>query len=234
MKNVILIFLLAVSYSTFAQTIRRVNNNSGVTGVNVYTTIQAAHDAATAGDIIYVEPSVTNYGSLTCNRRLTIIGVGYFLDKISNTPYDKRNSKIMDIDFNSGSAGSSVMGIVMEGGYTYIRDINITITKCRLTNYGIKLTNGTSSNGNNATITKNVGYQISQDSPQSGKNCVVTNNFFYYSLNSLEASVISNNTFRGACTATNCTITNNIFDGRGFSSSIDLLLVVLEIQFRII
>jgi hypothetical protein len=46
MKNVTLIFLLAISCSTFAQTIRRCNNNPSVTGVNIYTTIQAAHDAA--------------------------------------------------------------------------------------------------------------------------------------------------------------------------------------------
>ena len=51
-----------------AQTIRRCNNNPGVTGVNMYTTIQAAHDAAVAGDIIYVEPSNANYGALTCTN----------------------------------------------------------------------------------------------------------------------------------------------------------------------
>ena len=62
MKTTILIFLLAISCSTFAKTIRRCNN----TGVNVYATIQAAHDAAVAGDIIYVKPSNVSCASLAC------------------------------------------------------------------------------------------------------------------------------------------------------------------------
>jgi hypothetical protein len=55
-----------------AQTIWRVNNTPSVTGPNIYTTVQAAHDAA-LGDIIYLEPSSTNspnhLGPLVCTKR---------------------------------------------------------------------------------------------------------------------------------------------------------------------
>ncbi len=65
MKKAILLCLLAFSFSTFAQTIRRVNNSPGITGANIYASAQSAHDAAIAGDIIYLEPSEnTNYGDL--------------------------------------------------------------------------------------------------------------------------------------------------------------------------
>jgi hypothetical protein len=53
-------FILLLN-TTYAQTIRRVNNNVGITGVNVYTTAQAAHDAAAANDILIIEPSNTSY-----------------------------------------------------------------------------------------------------------------------------------------------------------------------------
>ena len=82
-KSVLTLFLLAlIAFGSDGQTIRRCNNNPGVTGVNMYTTIQAAHDAAVAGDIIYLEPSSVSYGNLDARKRLTIIGNGYFWIKI--------------------------------------------------------------------------------------------------------------------------------------------------------
>lgn len=64
--------LLLVSSSLLAQTIITIDNNSGST--TTYQTIQAAHDAASAGDIIYVQPSGTSYGQVTIDKELTIVG----------------------------------------------------------------------------------------------------------------------------------------------------------------
>jgi hypothetical protein len=92
MKTTSLICLLAFSFSTFAQTIRRVNNSPNITGVNIYATLQAAHDAAVNDDIIYVEPSLASYANLTCVKRLTIIGNGW-ADSYGNiTPNPPTNS----------------------------------------------------------------------------------------------------------------------------------------------
>ena len=65
-KLTLLLFLLT---ATFAQTIRRVNNNHGVTGTDICTTIQAACDAAANGDIIYLEPSGNSYGEITMSKQ---------------------------------------------------------------------------------------------------------------------------------------------------------------------
>ncbi|GGH36988.1 hypothetical protein IA57_06035 [Mangrovimonas yunxiaonensis] len=48
--------------------------DNGPQSTTQYTTIQAAIDAASDGDIIYVQPSATSYGSATINKPLTIIG----------------------------------------------------------------------------------------------------------------------------------------------------------------
>ncbi len=155
MKNTILICLLAFSFSTFAQTIRRVNNNSGVTGVNVYTTIQAAHDAANIGDIIYVEPTTTSYGGLNATKRLTIIGAGNSLSQNSNTPFDKRECSIAGIiTFNTGTANSIITGIAFLGSSISIKDANITITKCYQIG-GITLSAATNSDGIAITLADN-------------------------------------------------------------------------------
>ncbi len=129
MKKSILLCLLAFSFSASAQTIRRVNNNAGVTGVNVYTTIQAAHDAAVAGDIVYVEPSLSDYGSLTATKRLTIIGNGYNLNENTNTSFDKKESKITSFSFGIGSQNSVLMSIVSTAtGANDISATGVTIT----------------------------------------------------------------------------------------------------------
>jgi hypothetical protein len=132
MKNLILIFLLAISGSVFGQTIRRVNNNAGVTGLNVYTTIQAAHDAAVAGDIIYVEPSTTSYGNLVATKTLTYIGNGYYIpnNSSSNMPADTRSSQISSMDLNIGSANSTFQGLTIS--YLTTKVPNIVFDRCKI------------------------------------------------------------------------------------------------------
>jgi hypothetical protein len=111
MKAVLLFALCLFVEVTTAQTIRRVNNNPGVTGLNVYTTAQAAHDAANANDILIIEPSVTSYGNLTLTKPLKIYGNGYFLDTNVELKADQRGSIFGTIYFGTGSSGSSVYGI---------------------------------------------------------------------------------------------------------------------------
>ena len=244
MKNLTLIFLLAFSCSTFAQTIRRCNNNPGVTGVNVYTTIQDAHDAAAAGDIIYVEPSVNAYGGLTATKRLTIIGNGYYNEANPNTPFEKLSSMVNYIIFNNGSANSFMSGIHLQGNAN-IQDTQISITRCLVIG---NCTFGRSSNtvsnqysrGNNGMITKCiiVGAIIGQNNvdvnSQFGYNTTVSNCIFRGgSIHNLTNSTINNNVFhRGGGSNINnligCSFTNNILDARGYSTPIEFVNGVLN------
>lgn len=233
MKNLILIFLLALSGSIFGQTIRRCNNNPGISGVNVYTTIQAAHDASVAGDIVYVEPSTATYGNLDARKRLTIIGNGYFLDQNTNNSFDTRNSIIGNLIFNNGSANSVLTGIEVQNTLN-VNDISITITRCYIggVTFGLStnLVSGLNSRGNNATITKCVvGSSISGNnsitvSSQYGYNTLVSNCIIRAgSVNNLTNSVVSNNIYRRGGGASfsalyGCSVTNNILDARGYAT----------------
>lgn len=103
--------MLFVATLSLGQTIRRVNNNEGITGTNVYRTIQEAHDAAANGDIILVEPSRTSYGDLLCSKRLTIYGNGYWLDYNGGTSKSNPNPTLLGtVDFAPGSSGSEISG----------------------------------------------------------------------------------------------------------------------------
>jgi hypothetical protein len=136
MKNLVTSFLFvlafAAAHSGLAQTIRRVNNTGlSVTGVNVYNTLQAAHDAASSGDIIYLEPSDISYGNLVCVRPLTIIGNGYFLDQNPSLQLDKRESIVGTVSFANGSAGSRITGCVPSAIYAGTN--NLTIERNHIT-----------------------------------------------------------------------------------------------------
>jgi len=133
MKNcfTILLFMLAfaAAHLASAQNIRRVNNSGlNVSGVNVYTTLQAAHDAASSGDFIYLEPTNISYGNLTCVRPLTIVGNGYFLQQNTGLQADTREAVVGTITFAAGSAGSRLTGCTVNGNM-YILANAITIER---------------------------------------------------------------------------------------------------------
>ena len=248
MKNTTLFLLIIllgglVALPTLAQTIRRCNNNPGVAGVNMYTTIQAAHDAAAPGDVIYVEPSGISYGGLTCTKRLTIVGNGYFLTQNSGTSVNKSPSSVDNIACNAGSAGTIISGLKFGGptsslvqGQIQVLDANITVTRCWLGGVSIGHS-GVTVIPNNFTISRciiggtvNYGY-----GPGSGytlaNGALITNNIFNCGVGTAVSGMwnatISNNTIYSAVQSAgsrsipavildvaNTTIFNNIFDFR--------------------
>ncbi len=223
MKKILTFILLGVGALSHAQTVRRVNKTPGLNDPAIYTNVQAAHDASAAGDIIYIEPTDIDggaYGSVTFNRRITLIGTGYDLSTTPNTSFDKRKVTMSQITLENGSAGSVVMG--MDVSYIIIRDINCTITRCIISNVDFAraqiLLGGVFSYGNNATITNNrINSTISGG---QATNAIISNNIGSFSISELTGAVINYNTFNcnsGSPRFNNIdgsTITNNIFDAR--------------------
>ncbi|MEX0980927.1 MAG: hypothetical protein WD577_04225 [Bacteroidales bacterium] len=86
---------------------------SNITGADAhFTSIQDANDShlVAQGDTLYIEPSSVSYGSATLKKSLVIIGNGYFLDQNPETQANKNISKTGTITFDTGSAGSAIMG----------------------------------------------------------------------------------------------------------------------------
>lgn len=138
MKTVVLFLIMVVYYpTTQAQTIRRVNNNPGVTGVNVYASVQSAHDAANPNDILMIEPSSISYGNLVVTKPITVYGSGFFKSTNTELMSDQRSSTLGEVSFGAGCSGSSFYSLVistfrlLNNGLNLNSSIsNLTIERC--------------------------------------------------------------------------------------------------------
>lgn len=76
MKTIILNFTFLLFGATLlAQNTWTVDNRPGTTAQ--FSSVQAAIDAASEGDFIYIHPSPTSYGSIIINKLLHIRGIGH-------------------------------------------------------------------------------------------------------------------------------------------------------------
>jgi hypothetical protein len=235
MKNYLLIFLfLLTGIAAHAQAVLRVNNTAGANAP--YTTIAAAVVAAGPTDIILVEGSLISYGSLTINKKVTMIGPGYLLTENPGFQATIFPAVLVTITLNSGAAGSSFAGLSFSNNRNFILNSvgNISITSCYFEGCngsgggGIDL-NGTASNviirGNYFTlgcqgITISGSYtgviitnNVLRETDTGGSSiCLIANNIFYSNSN-LQNSTVSNNIFRGPAISnvTGSNIKNNIF-----------------------
>jgi hypothetical protein len=95
----------------------RVNNRPLVDAD--FTTLQAAIDSASWGDTLYIEGSPNNYGNGTFDKKLTVIGAGYWHDQNDSLQAYEHVSHVKQLAFNEGSQGSKITGLyVYYGNYS--------------------------------------------------------------------------------------------------------------------
>lgn len=123
-----------ISFPLVASTYRVNNQLSNNPAVKIYTTLQAAHDAASSGDTIMVEGSPLVYGdAFTCTKRLVIKGPGYFLDENPGISANKLAARFSNqFNLEDGSSGTIFMGIVHQLSYLSVNTDNITFRRCQL------------------------------------------------------------------------------------------------------
>lgn len=223
MKKVVLFcFALIGMMLTTEAAIWRVNNMPD--NKADFLTLGDAVEAATGGDIIYVEGTGVPYdeGTVTINKPLTIYGPGFFLTENEATQANPAPADLnIYLDLEQGSEGSILSGLNFTYGHLYVYDKNITIERCRLSlDFRISATQGDVSNllikqcfifNNMSSI--NISYNSS--------NLTFENNIFYEShLHTTHEDanyIIKNNIFIGdnaEITAVNAIIQNNIvYDG---------------------
>jgi hypothetical protein len=113
----------------------RVNNQlTDNPSAGIYTTLQAAHDAASNGDTIMVEGSPLIYGdAFSCTKSLVIKGPGYFLDENNDISANKIAARFSNqFTLAEGSSGTVLMGIVHQFSYISVNTNNITFRRCQL------------------------------------------------------------------------------------------------------
>jgi hypothetical protein len=224
----------------------RVNNNSGVTAD--FTTLQSAHDGASAGDTLHLEASPYSYGALTCNKKLTILGTGYFLDENPNSQAIAQPSKVGTITLNPGAAGTVIMGLDFAASdvNVYAHDIVIRRNKFSNSNGTIHdhttgtinvyyINNNTSFPANNLVVSQNYGVQVVVHYASTG--LLITNNYIGHhgytgdattgaalTIQANAVALVQNNIFRrGKVSANNSSFTNNIMYAGTFSGTGNLV-----------
>jgi len=138
MKKVFIIILFFCGIMTvplLSQSFRTYRVNNMLTqnpAAKIYTTVQAAHDAANNNDTILIEGSPVTYGdNFKCTKKLVIKGPGYFLDENPGISANKHAAQLGgQWEFNSGSSGSLLMGIV----HAYMIVINVNDFTVRRSN----------------------------------------------------------------------------------------------------
>ena len=216
--NYYLIFSLLFVFSneSLIAKIWRVNNAPGINAD--FNNLQTAHNSANAGDTLYVEGTPSSYGGLTCTKRLSLFGPGYFLAENENTSAIKNHAHIDGISFNEGSQGSLFCGFYVWQP-TAIRVNNIQLKR--------NFYNGVvqAFDKDSILIAQNYFNYLSaviiyQDYPVI-RNIRISNNIIigYLQLNNAKSALVYNNLFQGSVQGTESFFVNNLFIETGNCNS---------------
>jgi hypothetical protein len=87
----------------------RVNNQPGVDAD--FSDLTVAISTAVIDDTLYVEGSVISYGSITLNKRLNLIGAGFFIAANDSTQALPNSSRLDRLVISATASGSIITGI---------------------------------------------------------------------------------------------------------------------------
>jgi len=190
-KTLCAIITLLTVCSAMKATTWRVNNTAAYnqsTNNQVYSTLTAAIGSPSVlpGDTLYIESSGTTYGVISLNKKLTLIGTGYYLSNNTGLQNNQTSAIIGSLTFAAGSSGSTIMGLNvsgMVGSAVILSNVNldsITITRCYIDGE-IVFQNGSGIVHNKITISKNFVINTTTHpvgTPGTITNLIVTNNRF--------------------------------------------------------
>ena len=229
MRYTLIIFLAMTGMVVKAQTIWVADNNfNAPTGPYVFSTIQAAVDAASPGDIVQVQPSPTTYGNVTVNKpSITLMGIGFNLvDK--DIPLTSKMGTITltnNVDNTTNADSTVITGIqftvlylATNTGPSYTLE-NILIENCSL-NY-IWAVSGSPIDGLQIVGCRTWDGTYGLYAANYITNAIIRNCVIEGSINFIHASpgnnIITNNILYGGiyvvATGSNTTILNNNFIG---------------------
>ncbi len=179
------------AFTATAQTIITIDNSPQST--TTHQTLQDALDAATAGDIIHVQPTATNYGNGTIDKAITIIGRSHSeVNRVSTVNnLTVRSSGVVIKGVSLGSLTTST------SGPEPIPHTGLRLYDCKAGNVILGLGNSSPITIDDAEVQGCVFYTFIQRI--NAQNILVGNNIITggFIVNAPETVVISNNIFRG-------------------------------------
>lgn len=219
-KSIFFALVIMLGISSLHAANWRVNNMPDIHAD--FITLTDAIEAASDGDIIYIEGTGLVYDeeAITLTKSLTFYGSGYYLTQNEDTQANHYPVELgMAIDINAGAEGSSFYGIKFQGWHVYVGTSNITFERCYMY-VEMRL------HASDQAISNFMMKQCVMDGSLwiwtmyfNSSNLTFVNNIFYEGLtlgSELANSVVRNNIFIGGysgLSAVNCVIQNNIVDG---------------------
>lgn len=135
MARDLLLLAAALFHFSALATIHRVNN----TGIAAdFTTLQAAHDAASTGDTLHLEPSGSSYGDCSFTKPLVVIGPGWLLTANMGLQANPSSAITGGLLFEAGSEGTVVSGLDVQG-QSRVKASYVRLERCRFTAAGMDL-----------------------------------------------------------------------------------------------
>lgn len=223
MKKLNILFAVLFIALTANAKIWRVNNNSGITAD--FTTAQAAHDAASVGDTIHLEPSGTSYGNLTMTKRLIIVSSGDFITQNPGYQVMANSGFVTTLTIADVNANGSVVMVKFSDNININNGVgNLLIQSCAASYRGgahncCGYAGNININNSDNIIIKNC-FINNINFSNNSNNIVVTNNIIGNAVvNGGDCDgVISNNVIHAYWYQNqggnfyNCTVENNIFN----------------------
>ncbi len=226
-KILLLICSLSLAFGLSAQNVFIADNNfNAPTGANIFPTIQEAIDAASAGDFIYIQPSVNTYGNAVFDKELHIRGIGFDLDKDlpflsvmgfltlennadntsnpSNSTIKGMQISVLTLRFQSGSVTYNLDGVTVENCFvsTITGTSAAIISTANLQVIDSRFSSFTLTGSNTNLLIRNnlitTAITFNSSLPQS---VIITNNILYASISKVsegDSFIIKNNNFIGS------------------------------------
>lgn len=242
------LFVCAISYVSEAKILRVAYAGPQVAGTD-YPNVQAAVNAATAGDTIHLYQNAA-VGNASVNKRLVFFGFGHRLDVNTGLQAVPSANNSCALYFNAGSENSFAQGVYFST--SFIGANNITISRCYGSLYLGYNTNGQHVNISNPVIVSSfidinaqwgtVSNALISNSILTNLNVynlggLITNNVITASTNNYGSCVVKNNiyTYQWSCpSGTNAVYQNNLFragcnmTGSGNSYNVDMANVFVN------
>lgn len=219
-KPILFLLIILLGTASLNAAIWRVNNMPD-NNAN-FTTLTDAVEAASDGDIIYIEGTGLQYdeGTIILTKSLTFYGSGYYLLENEDTQANHYPAELgMSIEIGTGGEGSSFYGLTFQGWHIYVGTSDITFERCFIKcETRLHASDQAISNFMMRQCIMNENLWI-WTMYHNSSNITFVNNIFYDGLtlgSDIANYIVKNNVFVGHYSglgAVNSVIQNNIVDG---------------------
>ncbi len=205
------VLLLCFGFLAANATSWRVNNNPAIDAD--FATFEAAVAGASAGDTLYIEGTQFSYGTQVLNKRLVLIGPGFYLTQNDSTQVSSIAAHFLILTIDTLASGSRIYGIVFD--YTVgINGSDVVFSRNHVAGASYETIYLAQINPViNCVITQNYcGSIISSNINHPALNTLVSNNYVKetISFKNNSSCVVYNNVVKHQVSVSNSIVKNNI------------------------